>query len=438
MLKQLEAYNYRCLKKVQVPLKHFHVLIGRDASGKSTFLDVLGFLQDALLGGLDLAIYSTGVSVDWFVPRTQKDFRDLLHKGQGTSFTLAIVAQLPEKAKSSFPQQTDDRCRYQVRVGYDEREVLTVLDERLWLIAKGTQHEVGTEEQRTLLKEKADMSALQDALFPRRKPKGWKPVLHNTLHNTNGKAHFWSETTKWNFPLKLPADEPALASLPNDKEKFPAGVWLKEWLMHGIRRLQLNPRRMREPCPALASDEFELDGSNLPKVIERLKADPKRFRRWLEDVQQELCDVTNIEVRRREEDNALYLVLQNAEGYEVKQWGISEGSLRYLALTLLTYLPEEGVPVWLIEEPENGIHPQALGSVLQSLKTLYQSQVLLATHSAPLLEHNDHIRPEDLLCFKLCDGETIVTPGDELLRSFDRSLADMTLGDLMAWGFCER
>jgi len=74
MITQLEAYNYRCLRHVQQPLGRFHVLIGRNASGKSTFLDVLGFLQDALTGGVGSAIYGA-LDIDWFVPRTQKDFR---------------------------------------------------------------------------------------------------------------------------------------------------------------------------------------------------------------------------------------------------------------------------------------------------------------------------------------------------------------------------
>jgi predicted ATPase len=46
---QVEAYNYRCLKVIRQPLDRFHVLIGRNGSGKSAFLDVLMLLSDALL-----------------------------------------------------------------------------------------------------------------------------------------------------------------------------------------------------------------------------------------------------------------------------------------------------------------------------------------------------------------------------------------------------
>ena len=43
MITLVEALNYRCLRYVHRPLKPFHVLVGPNASGKSTFLDVIGF-----------------------------------------------------------------------------------------------------------------------------------------------------------------------------------------------------------------------------------------------------------------------------------------------------------------------------------------------------------------------------------------------------------
>lgn len=429
MIVQLEAYNYRCLRTVQQELGRFHVLIGRNASGKSTFLDVLGFLQDALLGGLELAIYGAGLDIDWFVPRTQKDFRDLLHKGEGQSFTFALVVRLPASVREHPQLSGYDRCRYQIRVGIGEQERLMVLGEQLWLATEGTPNGGEDIEAQQFLLE-PDAEAFQHRLWDiRRKPTDWKRVLSRE----GERAHFWSETTRWNFPQPMSPTRLALDFM--DENRFPSGFWFKGVLAEGIRRLQLNPRKMREPCPAVVSDEFALDGSNLPKIVGRLRdQEPRRFARWLEHVQLELRDVQDIEVRRREEDNALYLVLRYRGGYEVKQWGISEGSLRYLALTLLTYLPEEDKPVWLIEEPENGIHPQAVASVIESLSMLYESQVLIATHSPLVLDCHDYVKPANLLCFTREQDATVVRNGEEVVAGLDREGSRLTLGDLMAWG----
>lgn len=41
MIRLVEALHYRCLRYVRQPLDDFQVLVGPNASGKSTFLDVL-------------------------------------------------------------------------------------------------------------------------------------------------------------------------------------------------------------------------------------------------------------------------------------------------------------------------------------------------------------------------------------------------------------
>jgi len=338
------------------------------------------------------------------------------------------VARLPASVREHPQLKSYDRSRFQIRVGIDEHDELMVLNEQLWLLEEHAPNYAKGANTEWLLME-PDAEDLQRMFWESEEPEGWKRVLQRK----GKKAHFWSETTKWNFPQPVPPGRLALGFV--DEERFPGGFWLRQHLTHYILRLQLNPREMREPCPAVASEEFELDGSNLPKVVAQLKEDePTRFQRWLEHVRQELRDVKDIEVRRREEDNALYLVLHYERGYEVKQWGVSEGSLRFLALTLLTYLPEEGEAVWLIEEPENGIHPQAVASVIQSLSTLYESQVLMATHSPLVLDCRDYVRAENLLCFGREQDATVVYTGEDVLERLDRRGSPLTLGDLMAWG----
>ena len=51
MITLIEALNYRCLRYISKPLKPFHVLVGPNASGKTTFLDVVSFLQEMVSDG---------------------------------------------------------------------------------------------------------------------------------------------------------------------------------------------------------------------------------------------------------------------------------------------------------------------------------------------------------------------------------------------------
>lgn len=416
MILQLEAYNYRCLKQVCQPLGRFHVLIGRNGSGKSAFLDALMFLRDAVGTNVGIAVFgSEDLGIEWFVSRTHKDFSDLLHKGEGTSFTLALVAKLPPEVNRHEQLHPYDRCRYEVCVGVDSNGNLSVLSECLWLIHKEASHDFNHFQKR-----RKRVGAL----------KGWKKVI---VRRESRRGHFFSEITRWNFPQTLSPLQSAL-SLAIDESRFPVASWLRNFLIREVNLLQLNPRLMRKPCPATASDAFSLDGSNLPKVVNRLRDNhPERFQQWLEHVRSVLTGLQEIEVKRREEDNALYLVL-HYDGVSVKQWSVSEGTLRFLALTLLGYLPDER-GVWLIEEPENGIHPQALEAVIEALATTDNLQILMATHSPIVLGCKDYIKPSNLLCFRLEDGATVINTASELMR--ERKVQPpmtLTLGDLMAWG----
>jgi predicted ATPase len=58
MLTLIEALNFRCLRYVKQPLAPFHVLVGPNASGKTTFLDVVAFLGRLVSDGPDAAVGS--------------------------------------------------------------------------------------------------------------------------------------------------------------------------------------------------------------------------------------------------------------------------------------------------------------------------------------------------------------------------------------------
>ncbi|MCE2970192.1 MAG: ATP-binding protein, partial [Burkholderiales bacterium] len=155
------------------------------------------------------------------------------------------------------------------------------------------------------------------------------------------------------------------------------------------------------------------------------------FQAWLAHVRTALEDVVDIDTVERPEDKHRYLVVKYRNGAEVPSWLLSDGTLRLLALTLPAYLRDmDGV--YLIEEPENGIHPRAIETVIQSLSSLYSGQVLLATHSPIALNIVD---PAHILCFaKNKDGATDIVAGDRhpALREWKRGAPD--LGTLFAAG----
>jgi predicted ATPase len=69
-----------------------------------------------------------------------------------------------------------------------------------------------------------------------------------------------------------------------------------------------------------------------------------------------------------------------ADGTRVGAKAMSEGLLYYLGFTALKYT--DGSNLFLIEEPENGLHPARIAEVMTTLREISKtSQVIIATHS---------------------------------------------------------
>jgi predicted ATPase len=201
--------------------------------------------------------------------------------------------------------------------------------------------------------------------------------------------------------------------------------------MEGIHSLVLNSESMRRPAPPGSPREFQPDGSNLPWVIEELRrTNAKAAKRWIAHVRTALPDLESIETIERPEDKHRYLRVVYTNGLAAPSWNVSDGTLRLLALTLIAYLDEPD-RVYLIEEPENGVHPQAVETLFQSLSSTFGSQVICATHSPVVLSLAE---PRQLQCFaKTLDGVSDIVRGDvhPQLQDWKRS-AD--LGTLFATG----
>jgi hypothetical protein len=237
-------------------------------------------------------------------------------------------------------------------------------------------------------------------------PAGWRKVVNK---QATGNDYFRSEKTDWNNQFRLSPMRSALANLPEDEERFPVATWFKRYITQGVQKIQLNSEAMRLASRPQSPRTFLPDGSNLPQVIHSLEATrPDLLAKWIQHLQTALPDLSAISTLERPDTRYRYLEVNYRSGYEAPSWTLSDGTLRLLALTLLAYLPNlEGI--YLIEEPENGIHPSAVETLYQSLTSIYQAQVLLATHSPVILQL---ATPADLLCFARRKDETAIVAGD--------------------------
>lgn len=417
MITLIEASNYRCLRYISQPLSPFHILIGPNASGKTTFLDVISFLSHLASSGLENAIDSR-----------VKNFNELTWHGNTERFELAIEAKIPELIQNIFKSEMIyyDTIRYEVAIGIDKGNNIP-----------------GILEEKVILKPASFKEIIQKSFFPM--VPEFTPSLitktSNTYHTVvkkvrTGNDYFVTEFKKktkksWQYAFKLGTQKSALGNLPSDESQFPATSWLRYLLSDGVQQFVLNSLKLRMASPPGQIKGFKPDGSNLPWVIEDFKnKDPLRFANWISHLQSALPDVLDIRTIEREDDHNRYILLKYKDGLEIPSWVISDGTLRMLALTLPAYLPElDGV--FLIEEPENGIHPKAIQSVYQSLSSVYDAQILLATHSPVILGISE---TKNVLCFaKNQEGATDIVSGD-MHPALAKWQGETNLGVLFASG----
>ncbi len=211
------------------------------------------------------------------------------------------------------------------------------------------------------------------------------------------------------FPLG--PQQSALGNLPEDPKQFPVASWLRAVLRSGVHHLLLqSPLLRRASPPGKSRLRPASDGSNLPWLVAQLEADhPERLAKCLAPLRTALPDLIAIRSAQRPDDRHRYLLLQYQDGPEIPSWRTSDGTLRLLALTILAYLPDFS-GIYLIEEPENGIHPQAVETLFQSLSSIYEAQIFLATHSPVVLGLVD---PQQLLCFSATGGATEIVGGGD-------------------------
>jgi predicted ATPase len=394
MIRLIEALNFRCLRYIRQPLENFHVLVGPNASGKTTFLDVISLLGQIVSDGVEKAI----------TDRTQ-NFSDLLWSGQGNSFEMAVEAGIPEEKKEILKKRFDT-IRYEIRIGYEHET-----------------KQVGILEERALLKRWKETEPIQPSFFPREHPLPKTILTGKAKHGERtvlskgekGNDNFYSEVLEesgkgWYPSIRLGPLKSTLANLHEDETRFPVSTWFKKLLTDGVQVFVLNSLAIRKASPPGQARRFKPDGSNLPWVIEdlRLSDGNKRFKEWVAHVRTALPEIENIKTIERADDKHRYMKICYHGGIEVPSWMISDGTLRLLALTIPAYLPEfKGI--YLIEEPENGIHPTAVETVYQSLSSVYDAQILLATHSPVILS----MAPANkVLCFKKTEsGVADIVPG---------------------------
>jgi len=150
--------------------------------------------------------------------------------------------------------------------------------------------------------------------------------------------------------------------------------------MQSWRLLQLEPSALREPDRFDVTPGLGVNGAHLPATVYYLTrfqrardAQGVNGNRIYDEIAARLSelidDVNEVRIDRDEIRQLLTLEVKDRRGTTLPARSLSDGTLRFLALSVISLDPQ-AQGVICLEEPENGIHPERIPAMLRLLQDI--------------------------------------------------------------------
>ena len=177
--------------------------------------------------------------------------------------------------------------------------------------------------------------------------------------------------------------------------------------------------------------EFMFDGSNLPSFLLKIQTSfnevYSKIRMALAMVMPVFDDFVLTPIENPTVNDRLVRLCWRQKGsrYLFQPWQMSDGTLRFLALTIALLQPNPPAVI-AIDEPELGLHPESLTTLAGFMhEAAFRSQLIVTTQSPDLL---NTMEPEDVVTVNMRNGESVF---NRLSRAdLANWLEDYAIGDL--------
>ena len=364
-------------------LQPLNVLIGPNGAGKSNIVEAIELLRAAPLN-LAAAIRDGGGPAEW------------LWKGSHPAKSATLEAVLDAETPTNRP------LRYRLEFG-SVRSRVEVLDEAI-------------EETRA-------MPPNKDVYFYYRFQRG-TPVMNVVT----------SEGSRWKRLLKrdtLAPGESVLAQR-KDPELYPEITWVGKRLasIQTFREWSFGRyASLRQPQPAdLPEGQLLPDCRNLALVLNQIEhSDGLAFNQLLQRFFPRFERMSTRVTR----GIAQFYLHERGFGTPIPATRLSAGTIRFMAIlaTLLTTPPP---PLICIEEPELGLHPDAVALIAELLVQMSERmQLIVTTHSEALVSALSGVPDAVVGCERPGEATELNRLDPERLASW---LEDYSLGDLWRMG----
>lgn len=405
MLTRFKVNGFKNLMDVDVRLGPFTCVAGVNGVGKSNLFDAIRFLS--LLASKTLIEAALSVRAEG---GGASDLRNLFHRvGDNREDRMSFEAEMivPKGAVDDLGQTGEASTtilRYFLELGYrqDARNAsslgfLEIIKEELSYIKK-------TEARKHLLFRHspkwrdAVVVGVRRSLLISTEQYGEERIIK--LHqDRRGKGRGGGRTLA-RSAANLPRTVLSVANAAESPTVLCAKREMESWQI-----LQLEPSTLRKPDEINAPSHLSINGAHLPANLYRLAQtevtasnketviDPDViYSKVANRLATLIRDIREVWVDRDEKREILTLQITGADGTNHAARSLSDGTLRFLALSVLELdITVQGLIC--LEEPENGIHPERIPAMLSLLQDIATDpdepvdetnplrQVIVNTHS---------------------------------------------------------
>jgi predicted ATPase len=413
-LRRVRIRGFKSIGFCDVDLQPLTILVGRNAAGKSNFLDALAFLRDVMKIGVAEAVnirprggWSSLVCRSSGAPKIEIEVE--------TTFTSVRSFRVVRDAIGPFATVPPDAGPMPNLTGVTFTATYSL------------EFSAGPHSVPVISRESLDIA-------------NENKQLRAGFEVHNGTVQQWGTEPDLEYPLGHPGERtPSLIPRPDFPLLSVIGTQPFVELGEGLRSMAFYnfiPDLMRGLLMPTAGALLEKHGQNLASAIEGLKElEPEsvqRVRDYLTVIAEEVEDFDT--VRLGEYETVRFWLRGDAgqKRLEFDASSMSDGTLRALAALVAAFqalLPRPYPSVVGIEEPETALHPAAMRVLVDALDDATQrTQILLTTHSADLLSGRD-VSPGQVLVVRNRGGRTYLTPVDQASREIiEKEL--YTLADL--------